>query len=162
LIFILYETISDRSTNIVISGNTSGVVNSVGKVTLTLTCATDAANPAEKLNWYIGSEKTEINSTYPVVEVDEMYDGKNVSQDIDIVADRTMNKNEVSCCADPDLCTMVTLDIQCKINRLDIFCCNLMHILYGSLFHVFIILLLFNLYTKLFEFITLSLWQKNI
>ncbi|XP_060553809.1 uncharacterized protein LOC132714906 isoform X2 [Ruditapes philippinarum] len=101
-----------RATNIVISGNTSGVVNSVGKVTLTLTCATDAANPAEKLNWYIGSEKTEINSTYPVVEVDEMYDGKNVSQDIDIVADRTMNKQEVSCCADPDLCTMVTLDIQ--------------------------------------------------
>ncbi|XP_053372536.1 nephrin-like isoform X2 [Mercenaria mercenaria] len=101
-----------RATNVTITGNNTGVVDSGGSVTLTLTCATDAANPAETLRWYIGTEKREVNSTYPTVEVDEMYNGKNVSQKIDIVANRTMNDEQVSCCAYDNFCTDVILEIQ--------------------------------------------------
>ncbi|XP_045208286.2 uncharacterized protein LOC123560091 [Mercenaria mercenaria] len=101
-----------RATSVTIIGSNTGVVDSGGSVTLTLTCATDAANPPESLRWYIGTEKREVISTYPTVEVDEMYNGKNVSQKIDIVANRTMDDEQVSCCAYDNLCTDILLEIQ--------------------------------------------------
>lgn len=98
-----------------ITGNASGIVDSSGSTKLTLTCSSDTAYPPASLKWYLGADKeTPLSSTYDPVEEEGMYGGKNVSQDIDVVANRTMNEAVVVCCATQDLCTSVTLSIQCK------------------------------------------------
>lgn len=84
---------------------------------LKLTCAADSSNPVSTLVWRKGtqttaSENTVISSTYQTVIMTAEYNGRNITQDIDIVVTKAMDKEMVFCCAihgTDQLCDSVTL-----------------------------------------------------
>jgi hypothetical protein len=71
--------------------------------TLTLECTTDSSNPVAMLNWYKGDDNNDnnsiITSSYQPVIVDAEYDGKNITQSLDINAVNIKEGEMAFCCA---------------------------------------------------------------
>lgn len=85
---------------------------------LRLTCATDSSNPVSSLVWRRGTSTTAnqngvISSNYQHTVMDAEYSGKNITQDIDIDVEESMNKEKVFCCGSNnvgEVCDFITID----------------------------------------------------
>ncbi|XP_060567214.1 uncharacterized protein LOC132725967 [Ruditapes philippinarum] len=85
--------------------------------TLTLNCTSDSSNPVALLTWYKGNEDVASNnsiitSNYQPIIADAEYNGKSISQSLDINVDDVKDGEMAFCCAkhlNTDLCTSIQL-----------------------------------------------------
>jgi hypothetical protein len=97
--------------------NVNITVNKNDDKTVTLYCTTDSSHPVAMLNWYRGNKDVVSNnsiilSNYQPVIVDAEYDGKSISQSLDINVDDVKDEEMAFCCAkhlNTDICTSIQL-----------------------------------------------------
>jgi hypothetical protein len=85
--------------------------------TVTLNCTTDSSNPVAMLKWYKGNEDVASNnsiitSDYQSVIVDAEYNGKNITQSLDINVDDVKDGEKVFCCGkqlNTEICNSILL-----------------------------------------------------
>lgn len=105
------------STEVSVSGNVTAAVGTSNEATVTLTCSSNAGNPAPTPRWYKGNKLGEFINTseYAVNEMPDEFNGVNVTQTIEVKVDRTMDGSQITCCVEAnDVCDSVTLDVSCK------------------------------------------------